>query len=248
MFSPAAYIILSTQRVGSHLLGGVVGSHPDFAHAGEVLMRNTPKPGSFDVFMDGVRQPSDPALIWRDYLGHLQKMQRSGARYVGFLVKYGDVDRIDGRDLTSDSLFDEVRIIHLIRRNILRMVASHHLAVARKLHVTSEIVQHEINSVELPADEIVRTLRKKAAAADKFRRRLAGRRYVLEVAYEDILDGGVVSDQLVGRLCKFFDVTDEFVRAPKTVKLAPEHLTALISNFDEVATAVSGTEFQEMLD
>jgi hypothetical protein len=136
----------------------------------------------------------------------------------------------------------------LVRRNTLRTIASHHLAVARGLHVTSEVVQHDINSVEIPADDVVSALRRKTARVGAFRERLANRPHTLEVTYEDIMHEDLIDDALIRRLCEFFDVDDKFMRRPRTLKMAPEQLRALITNYDEVAAAVSKTEFQKFLD
>lgn len=247
MSSPAGYVVLSTQRTGSHLLRGVIGSHPAFVHAGEVLIPETPKPGSFDAFMADSTRPTDPPLLWAQYLIHL-RMQKPNAAYVGLLVKYEHVKRIAGRDLTTDAAFYDVRIIHLVRQNILRMIASHHLAVARGVHVSSRQVHHGINSVELPAGDIVKRLRKKARLVETFRGRLRSRPHSCEIAYEDIMAGDSVNDELVLRLCDFFGVDDGFARQPRTVRLGPSQLRNMISNYDAVAKAVEGTEFEEMLE
>lgn len=247
MPGPAPYVILSTQRVGSHLLGDVLGGHPLFAQAGEVLIPETRKPGSFDSFLDAADSSAKPEALWSRYLSHLQETKPS-ASHVGFLVKYGHVDRILERDLISDPLFGDVRIIHLTRHNVLRTVASHHLAVARKVHVIRRPMQHDVDTIELPAGTIVESLRKKASSVEAVRARLAERPLVLELAYEDMMDGEYVSEQVLDQLQRFFSVSNAFERKPATTKLAPTELKRLISNYTQIAAAVQNTEFQHMLD
>lgn len=248
MHGPAPYVILSTQRVGSHLLGDILGSHPMFAQAGEVLIPQTRKPGSFDSFLEATGPCAGPDVLWSQYLYHLRKA-KPGAGHVGFLVKYGHIDRILNRDLISDHLFADVRVIHLTRRNVLRTVASHHLAVARKVHVARRPMHLDVDTIELPANTIVDVLRRKASSVETVRERLADSPLlVLEVAYEEIMEGEHVSEQLISKMRAFFDVPDGFSHEPKTMKLAPVELKMLLSNYSEIAAAVAGTEFQHMLD
>lgn len=210
-------------------------------------MPETPKPGSFDVFLATAPRSTDPAVLWEEYLKHLQS-QKPNARYVGLLIKYEHVDRIGNRDLISDPVFDDLRIIHLVRRNTLRMLASHHLAVARGVHVSSEPLRHDMSSVDLPVDDLLRRLRKKTQLVEAFRGHLDQRPQTCEIAYEDIMSGDTVSEDLVSTLCEFFMVEDNFARQPKTVKLGPERLRDMIGNYSAVASALSGTEFETMLE
>jgi LPS sulfotransferase NodH len=247
MSAPDGFIVLSTQRTGSHLLRSVIGSHPRFVHVGEALIPETHKPGSFDAFLTASTRASTPESLWREYLVDLCS-ENPSASYAGLLVKYEHVDRIMGRDLTRDPIFDDVRIIHLVRRNILRMVASHHLAVARGYHVLHEPIQHEITSVDLPVDGVLNHLRKKQTLVETFRGRLDGRPRTLEVAYEDIMQGEQVSDRLTSDLCRFFEVDNKFARMPETVKLGPDRLVDMVGNYDAVASVLAGSEFEEMLE
>lgn len=247
MASPAGFIVLSTQRTGSHLLRNVIGSHPAFVHAGEALIPETSKPGSFDLFVASQTQGHVPTQLWQGYLDYLLG-QKPSARYVGFLVKYEHVARIMGLDLTSDPFFREVRIIHLVRKNTLRMIASHHLAVARGVHVSTSKIDHEINSAEIPAGDALSQLRKKAMLVETFRQTLRSRPKTCEIAYEEIMNGEVVSEELAARLCEFFDVDDQFTRRPSTVKLGPDRLRDMISNYDAVSAALRGSEFETMLE
>lgn len=243
---PAGYVILSTQRTGSHLLGNILGSHPAFAQAGDVLIPGREKRGSFDVFARSAGA-LPPASLWRNYLAHLREPKPT-ASYVGILVKYWLVDRIAGLDLTSDPVFADTRIVHLVRRNTLRVVASHHLATARGVHASKKHQTYEVNSVSIPPRAVLRSIQKREKTVQEFRDRLAGRPRTIEVAYEEILDGGSVSPQLIDRLCSFFEVDDRFSRKPETLKLAPEPLADLIDNYDEVASILRGTDFEYMLD
>lgn len=247
MPGPVPYVVLSTQRAGSHLLGDILGSHPLFAQAGEVLIPETEKPGSFDSFVKRVDASMPPQALWHAYLDHLCA-RKPGATYAGFLVKYGHVKRIANKDLTSDPLFADVRIVHLVRRNILRAIASHHLAVARNVHVVRYSASYAVNSVKLDPRTLTAALRKKAATVETFRKRLAEHPNSVELSYEDLMDGDLVASQLPSRLCGFFEVGDEFTRCPPTARLAPHRLDELVSNYEQVEHTIKQTEFADMLD
>lgn len=244
----AGYIILSTQRTGSHLLGDILGSHPAFAQAGEVLIPGTRKRGSFDKYIETAKSTSDnPATVLDDFLDHLRS-RRPTASYVGFLVKYGHADRIGGQDLTVDPAFARIRIIHLVRRNLLRLVASHRLAAARKVHVSRRPVRHKVNSVSLNTKTLVDSLRSRREQIEEMSAKLTGRPGVLEVAYEEIMSGSTVSQACLSRLTSFFGASNEFRNDPATVRLAPVRLPDLIANYTDVARILRGTEFERMLD
>lgn len=246
--APSGYVILSTQRAGSHLLGDILGSHPEFAQAGEVLMPSSSKPGSFDVFV--ARRPARQlsSRLWRSYRQHLAE-RRPAAKYVGMLVKYDHVTRIGGRDLISDSGFVGTRIMHLVRRNVLRLVVSHHLAVARNVHVARQEVDTKVNSVAIPPQRLIDMMSKRRSLMEEFRIRLADRHLTVELEYQDLMSADqTTSEALVERLCKFFEVSDEFTRTPPTIKLAPMPLDQLLDNYEEIAEALEGTEFEYMLE
>lgn len=247
MKSCVGFIVLSTQRTGSHLLRSVIRQHPAFVLAGEALIPGTSKPGSLDAFLAATARASAPEQLWHEYLIDLCD-QKPSATYAGLLVKYEHVDRVMGRDFISDPAFQGVQIIHLVRRNVLRMIASHHLAVARGAHVRDERTKFDIDSVEIPADNVLGLLRKKVQLIEAFRERLKGRPRSCEIGYEEIMAGEVVSESLIARLCEFFAVDDAFPRQPKTVKLGPDRLREMIRNYDAVAEVVQGSEFEDMLE
>lgn len=243
----APYIVLSTQRTGSHLLGDVLKSHPAFAHSGETLLPGTRKRGSFDAFMDRMDRCPSVKTVWYRYLQYLRQ-DKPNAEHVGFLVKYGHVRRIGGLDLVSDPLFARVRIIHLVRRNALRTAVSHQLAVAREVHVTRVPMEHKVNSLSVHPDRLLKMVRQKLAAAQVFRRQLASRERCIELAYEDLMEGDEVRGEIVTRLCDFFDVRDAFSRIPGTIKLAPQPLEHLLENYSEVATIFREADLGYMLE
>lgn len=248
MTTPDAYVVLSTQRTGSHLLGEVLGSHPAFAQAGEVLIPETTKRGSLDSFL--AARPGDttpPPLLWREYISHLRQSNPS-ASHVGFLVKYGHVSRFAGLSLVESPELADTRIVHLVRRNLLRVVASHQLAVTRRVHVTKEHKTYDVNSVTLDPSATLAAITSRAKTVAEYRAKLAQRDRVLELAYEDIMDCGQVRQETIDSLCSFFDVDDRFTRTPETVKLAPPQLADLIDNYEDIAHALRDTEYKAMLD
>jgi len=243
----AGFIVLSTQRTGSHLLRSVIRQHPAFVLAGEALIPGTSKPGSLDGFLATAPRAGAPEQLWGEYLLDLCNHKPS-ATYAGLLVKYEHVDRVMGRDFISDPAFQEIQIVHLVRHNVLRMIASHHLAVARGAHVRGARTEFDIDSVEIPPDDVLRLLRKRVQLIETFRERLKDRPRSCEIAYEEIMDGELVSESLIARLCEFFAVDDAFPRQPKTVKLGPDRLREMIRNYDLVAEALRGSEFEGMLE
>lgn len=227
-------------------MADIIGSHPDFIQHGEILLPESKKPQSFTRFKRRSRS-TDPAGIWSEYLSYIQGPE-VGARHIGFLVKYQDVSRIENLDITTHRLFASVRIIHLVRRDLLRSIASQHLARAREVYVTTRERQYAVNSVHLSPKGLLHALNQKRNLVSTFRTALANRPNSLELVYEDLLHGERVSDTISRQLATFFQVEDKFKRQPDTVQLAPEHLSDLISNYDEVARFLSEQRCQHVLD
>lgn len=244
---PAGYVILSTQRTGSHLLGDILGSHPLFAQNGETLLPGSTKAGSLDEFLSAQPATKDVGAQWAAYLRFLARA-KPGATYAGMLVKYGHIDRFAARDLVSDPLFAELRIVHLVRRNVIRTVVSHLLAVARGIHVSRRPVSAPVEPLKIEPAELLSRARGRQEQVGRFQERLRERPNTVELFYEDLMVDSELSENSASRLSEFFVVDDKFIRRPPTVKLAPSHLAALIDNYAEVSEAVGESEFAEMLE
>src|SRR5262245_7852936 len=68
----------------------------------------------------------------------------------------------------------------------------------------------------------------------------------LHVQYEDLFDGPRLQSDTGRRICEFLGVTQHVMKS-KVVKMNPESLRDMATNYDEVAVAIGKTEFADML-
>jgi LPS sulfotransferase NodH len=245
---PFPYVVISTQRVGSHLLAEILESHPAFAQAGEVLLPGSSIRGSLDRLSKKGRA-SKPHQPWTDFVRHLQTLN-PGAVHVGFLLKYQHANRLaDLRAARADTeMFEDMKVIHLTRRNILRAVISQYLALKRGVHVTRKTTDYQVNSVAPNPESVVSLIHQKSSKIREFRELLASHPATTEILYEDLIEHQRVSHATVERLCSFFGVDDRFARQPQTVKLTPPRLAAVVENYDQLADRLRGTKLENMLE
>ena len=69
----------------------------------------------------------------------------------------------------------------------------------------------------------------------------------LPVAYEDLIENQRLRPSEGRRICDFFGISDHPMQS-SLIKMNPESLQAMVSNYDELASAISETEFASLLD
>jgi hypothetical protein len=137
----------------------------------------------------------------------------------------------------------EIRVIHLTRQNLLNM------------HVSTLLMQkrHELQATRPMAPLWIRVNPEKAIAA----MREAARRHQhfdalfsgherLAIAYESLFDGSRLHPVTTRRICEFLGVSPHPMQS-RIIKLNPRSLRDMVANFDELAEAVSHSEFSGML-
>ena len=164
---------------------------------------------------------------------------RPGILATGFKLMYGQAGAHPGifRYLAAEG----GRVVHLIRRNLLDIVLSRHVAAARELYHAREGDRVAPARIRLETSDLIPALRREERERERARERLARSGLgSLEVVYEDLTrDAGRFVEVL-----RFLGLAPGEARLRSTLK----KLNALphrevIENYEEVARALESSAF-----
>jgi hypothetical protein len=246
--SPARAIILTTQRTGSTFLVGCLKSHPDVHCETEILVGAQLEPPSFlrtsrfgtkasRFLMSGGWYPT--RAIRRFYAASDKPVSVFKAMYNQVAVPW------TLRYLQRET---DVAILHLSRRNLLKMYVSQLLMPTRRNRIWEPHTTEPLPPVTTRVDPsaALEHMRRARADYERFERLFSGHRR-LPLVYEDLIDGQRLRADQGRRICDFFGIPDRPMQS-SLVKMNPESLQAMVTNYDEMADAIARTEFAELLD
>lgn len=238
-------IILTTQRTGSTFLVGCLRSHPEIECASEILNGDPEVPaatyrGKFLQAYKVLRIVRSGA--WRP-ARHMSRFFEGGtARVRCFKVMYNQLARPFARRYLVDN--EDIRVIHLHRENLLKVHVST-LLMSKRMHVQSRTQVQPVWTHVDPGKAIASIRRARANHASyewAFNRHAR-----LNVAYEHLIEGQGLAPDARDRICDFLGV-ERLPMKSAIVKMNPESLRDMVTNYDELAGAISRTEFADMLD
>jgi LPS sulfotransferase NodH len=246
------FALLTTQRTGSSWLTTLLDSHPEADAYGELFLAGEgtrPPWGArgierFWSFRSaaGARghRPRRPRITFA-YLDHLFASNPT-ARAIGFKLMYDQAARY------PETLFycvrNRIRMIHLVRTNILDVVISRELMLARGTpHATAE---REVTALRVSLDpsSIRRRLRALELEAAFFRRVLRTLRLRhIEVRYDTL----VSEPGTIQRVLRFLDLPDDAALHSPLIKMNDRKQSELVENYEAIARALHRTRFASLL-
>jgi len=243
------FVILTTQRSGSVMLIQSLSSHPDIVCFGEIFLhgarygRNMSVPPGRENFLyeEFIRVTSlrrlrsiiAPRGCAAEFLETFFRRQDDKPA-AGFKLMYSQVR---GHPGAWDWVLDrDVRIIHLVREDLLRVVLSRRMRT--KTGVAHSADQVAATSFRIDPAELLRQLDARARNLARFRELLEGREDTIEVGYERLL-----ADERgeFGRLLDFIGVPKDLELQSGVTKQKVRPLREIIRNYDEVLAAIRGT-------
>lgn len=238
-------IILTTQRTGSTFLVHCLDTHPEIYCAGELLIGVPERPtpgyrGRFqklyklkNIIKSGAWMPK--RRLNRFFDGGEKRVRVFKAMYNQLAyppsLRYLRAHR-------------EIRVIHLCRQNLLKNYVSR-LLMPKRLQVQTREPVAAI-TVRVDPDHAIATMRE-AQKRHEYFASLFSEHPRLPISYETLIDGQFLNADTGRRICEFLGVAWQPMQASLT-KLNPESLRDMVENYDELAAALSRTEFAEMLD
>jgi LPS sulfotransferase NodH len=237
-------VILTTQRTGSTFLMECLASHPEIHCAGEILNGQPDSPippprGPFRHFVKFARIARTGA--WLPAFRLEQFYGRGRSRVRCFKAMYNHLARpFVLRYLLTHS---EIRVIHLSRQNLLKAYVSTLLMQKRRiLQATTPVAPMWIRVNPHKAIAFVRKARTRYERYEA----LFAQHARLPVTYESLFDRTLLRAATGWRICDFLGVSRHPMQSG-IVKLNPESLRDMVTNYDELAEAVTHSEFAEML-
>jgi LPS sulfotransferase NodH len=241
-------IILTSQRSGSTFLQSCLNAHPSIRCYGELLVG-----GHLSVpeLFVGHRLPTkayryitvgawNPVGIMDRYF------DRAEAPVVMFKAMYNHVDNIRVRAYLAQH--PEIRIIHLRRENLLKQYVSKVLLTAKSErawlpHTTSPV---PVVSVRISPDLAIKEMCRVRDAFSKFESLLADH-HKIHLEYESLFNGSTLAPDAWKKIGQLLDIEPASV-ASDLVKMNPNLLRPMVENYDELASALTGTEWEHYLD
>lgn len=159
----------------------------------------------------------------------------------GFRLIYHKADKYPG--ILANLEGNDTRIIHLVRRNVLKTHVSYLTAPLHKMHHPREGSAIRTVTIFIDPATILQDLRKRIQYIERIRKLTAGFP-VLEVGYEDFIAD---RDAEGARIQPFLSLKEIVPFQSDLVKINPDSLEQIIENYDEIREVLVGTEFEEFL-
>jgi LPS sulfotransferase NodH len=244
---PTPFVVLTKARSGSKWLVELLDSHGEIAAYGEMLGGDqvsadygaTGYP-RYTSWLDAHRRlPRSLARV--SYL-HGLFASHPDAKAVGVKLVYGHL----GRDLLAYCAARRVRIVHLVRHNVLDAVISYEVAKARGLFASR--IGDVVPPVRVTLDAPTLRMRLEEHEFSITCARAAILRYRLpwlDVSYDELV--GRHHETLAGA-CRFLGVDPSVDELRSTfVRMNEAARNDVVENLEEVRAALAGTRFEWML-
>lgn len=249
------FILLAAQRSGSTWVLDMLNSHPRVVGYSELFLRggvDRPKiwAGEKDLlqwqaFLAEHGPPRSRVArtyrLWQ-YLNRVYA-PRPGIEAVGFKLMY--IQQNVSRPLVPALVLRRVRVIHVIRRNVIDILLSKETAAARgALHAHSGDAVAAVR-VRLPTETLLERIASHERQVEQARARFARLRLPYrEVFYEDLVRENAEFDSLFDFLGT--EPPGDRLSSPLQ-KLNPTSQADVIENYDEVRAALEGTMYAGQL-
>jgi len=260
------FVIVGTQRTGSTVLREVLNSNPEIAVAGEIFDGG---PESFDAYLakESLTRPSGYPEAERqmvDFLGAIHAARPASAKMFGCDLKYCHIRAVAPSSEPLCALpallqfirLAGVRVIHLVRENVLQSAISELMAEARAIwhHTAEEQIDRKI---PIDCRKLIQYMQVKRADRQIFSSVMEGHGLMVTCDYDRFVSGMAMKDaegNLTGEDNPIFELAD-FLGVKRSFK-APQHLkkivrkpyAELIENYEEVRKIVRRTEYVTYLE
>ena len=238
------FIVLSTQRSGSSYLCSLLDKHPAIRCVEEIFMPRNRNEITYRSWRSASfsRRLKDWLNRQQSVDAYLRQLCEKHRRFdaFGFKLMYGQAQRYP--EVIDWCRNNDVKVVHLIRRNSLKMVVSRKVAAKRGVYLSTRPV--EAVTVNLDTRRLVRELRESERLVQRNRELFSALPY-LETSYEEIMAD---RDQQLRRVLTFLGCEVNVQLSSELVKTSPDSLESLIDNYGEVRATLAGSRFEGYLE
>lgn len=244
--SPTPFLIFATQRTGSSWVSTMLGSHPAVETFGELFQRGAKRENAFGAYVErhGGRRNrfARPGLTFA-FLDDLYAPRR-GVEATGFKLMYQDVK--EHPYVLAYIARRRVRVVHLVRANLLDIVVSNDTARARgRFHASEGDVPEQVSVAIDPTTVVSRleALDRKVRVARALLAAVRAPRF--EVSYEEL----VAAPHRYTDVLRFLGVREPDAELTTQLKkLNTLRKDATISNYDAIESVLRPTRFAVFLE
>lgn len=238
------FVLLTTQRSGSAMLVQSLSQHPQVICYHELFRHGSRERLAYDKFVAEsvtrrLARIVAPPVVTKSFLQRVFDSP-SAEDAVGFKLMYNHLRR--HWELPRIFRLMNVRVIHLVRNNVLKTYVSSLAARQRRLY-HAKAPADGLEPIVVPTAEIVRVLQRRASAIAAHRRKLRNHP-CLEVSYEAMLGN---RDSEMRRIFRFLNVDEEHHVSTDYIKINPDRLRDVIANYREVELELAGSPFVDLL-
>ncbi len=242
----ARHIILARSRVGSNLLNSLLNTHPAIVSYGEIFRND------YSIGWDRGGMPSGSGMVRlmnNEPVGFLEKKVfrtfPPKTRAVGFKLFYYHAQDEKRKVLWDYLIADrDLQVIHLRRKNMLKTLVSLKRAWITDKWVRVSLPEKKSVTVRLDAEECINFFEQNRQWEQEARENFSSHHF-MEVVYEEMVrDKPAVARELH----EFLGVPSVQITKPVFKKQNRHNLRDSIENYDEIAEALSGTEWSSFLD
>jgi LPS sulfotransferase NodH len=240
-------IILTTQRTGSTFLVSCLRSHPDINCITELLVGAHLEPPAMFRSSRVLTKASRFIMSggWYPTRAIRRFYASSDKPVTVFKIMYNQASiRPTLNYLTRDKA---IRVLHLRRRNLLKMHVSQLLMPKKRNAIWEPHTTEPLPPVTTRVDPAaaLEQMRRAREQYDFFERAFAGHPR-LRLVYEDLIEDQRLRPAEGRRICDFLGVSYRPMHS-SFIKLNPDSLEAMVTNYDELASAFTKTEFADHL-
>lgn len=257
--------VIGTQRTGTTLLRSILGTHPKIKTYGEVFLNRHVhmKEAYYYFYQEHIKThmnlivPSieNNAKLFEAYLKYMESLSlKNDPEYIMFDCKYnfllgtlvpGEFNYHSLPFLLMQFKSQNVKMIHLIRQNLLETYVSSLLSVANQVWATTSLDRIKHRSTVVNTEDLVALLHRRKSEQNYFVSLLQNHG-VLLVKYEGLIDkDNYVNNTVMQEISNHIGMENLFEKKAELVKIAPP-LNQSIENYDEVFSVLRGTEFESM--
>lgn len=235
--APRKYVIVATPRSGGTFLCHCLDSHPDIGCERDEPIR----------FKDGVFQSVWIKEFGYNFTGILSAiLNRPGYLATCVRLNYREYGFIDPAFWQEQ----QVKFIHLHRKNTLRAVVSSKLVFLSNRGEIDHPV-HAYQSPEQPTPitiDVEEAYRTAVEYEQKVKAITAGMGDYLALTYEELpgLDGFGLNETVINRLCEYFEVDWHYMSA-RLRPVNPFKLSKMLTNWNEFKARFTGTHWEKFL-
>lgn len=240
------FIVLTTQRTGSTLLWRYLDLCPEVDAHGEIFLKSMKRPDSYSSFIKTYKLGFVLNFLAKrkmisKYLDELCTISKD-KKAVGFKLMYNQNNDILKRIIREN----DFHIIHLIRRNYLKVIISRETARIRSLYHVTENVAINTAKIKLDSSDILEKLLEIKNEVIENRKEFGQLKYV-ELFYEDFI---LEKDLETKNILEFLGLKNQDLKGEEfpLKKINSDKIEDVLENYNEIEAVVKESEFRAFLN